>query len=311
MGLTDTVRDEVDLRELGANVPPGATVRLRGRGTTFVRYADGPPGAPTVVLVHGFLATGALNWFRCFEPMREHFNVVAPDMRGHGRGIRSARRFRLADCADDLAALIEQQQMGPVIAVGYSMGGPISQLLWRRHPHLVDGLVLVATGAEFVRGNRERYAASAFGTAAAGTTRLGAAASWLPGLLTRRLFGMELDPGNPGGLARWARKEMSFHSVRVMFEAIHAIVNYSAKKWIDEVDVPASVIVTENDSAVSPEAQIRMALAIRGAHISRIPDGHASCVNIDFGRKVTDACLDVAERIELGYRPLAPSLDPA
>ncbi|MGI9601574.1 MAG: alpha/beta fold hydrolase [Acidimicrobiales bacterium] len=308
MGMNENDRDEVDLRDLGAAVPPGATVRLRGRGTTFVRYADGPADAPTILLSHGLLATGALNWFRCFEPLREHFNVVAPDMRGHGRGIRSARRFRLADCADDVAALIEQQRLGPVIAVGYSMGGPISQLLWRRHPHLVDGLVLVATGAEFVRGNRERYAVSAFGTAAAGTTRLGMAASFLPGLVTRRLFGMELDRSNPGGLARWARKEMSYHSVRTMFEAVQAIVNFSSRRWVDEIDVPTSVIVTENDSAVSPEAQTRMALAISGAHISRIPDGHAACVNEDFGRKVTDACLDVAHRVELGYRPLAPTL---
>ncbi|MDH3707285.1 MAG: alpha/beta hydrolase, partial [Acidimicrobiia bacterium] len=292
MGLRDAMDDEIDLRELGAGLPAGATVRLRGRGTTFVRYADGPDGAPTVLLSHGLLATGALNWFRCFEPLREHFHVVAPDLRGHGRGIRSTRRFRLADCADDLAALIDQQRLGPVIAVGYSMGGPVSQLLWRRHPDSVNGMVLIATGAEFVRGNRERYAASVFGTVAAGTTRVGALAAFLPGLVTRRLFGMELDPGQPGGLARWARKEMSYHSPRALFEAIHAIVNYSARRWIDQIDVPSSVVVTEHDSAVSPEAQIRMALAIRGAHISRIPDGHAACVNADFGRKVTDACLD-------------------
>lgn len=297
MGLSETVRDEVDLRELDVGVPAGATVRLHGRGTTFVRFADGPPDAPTVLLSHGWLATGALNWFRCFEPLRRHFNVVAVDHRGHGRGIRSARRFRLADCADDLAALIRQQRLGPVIAVGYSMGGPISQLLWRRHRELVQGMVLIATGTEFMAGNRQRYAASAFGTAAAGTTRLGGAAAFLPGVLTRRMFGLELDRQNPGGLARWARKEMSFHSTRVMFEAVHALANYSSKRWIHQIDVPTSVLVTEKDQAVSPEGQFRMALAIPGAAIGRIPDGHVACVNDDFGDHVTAACLDVAARL--------------
>ena len=54
--------------------------------------------------------------------------------------------MRLADCADDMAALIDELGTGPVIAVGYSMGGPIAQLLWKRHPEKVAGLVLCATG---------------------------------------------------------------------------------------------------------------------------------------------------------------------
>lgn len=299
MGLTDTPRHEIDLRDLDNGVPPGGTVHIRGRGTSFVRYADGPADGRTVMLLHGWLASSSLNWFRCYEPLRQHFNVVALDLRGHGRGIRSARRFRLADCADDVAALIQQQSLGPVIAVGYSMGGPIAQLLWRRHPQLVDGMVLCATGTEFVRGNRERYAASALGSVLAGTTRVGAMAGFLPGWITRRAVGMEFDQDNPGAMARWARQEMSLHGVRQMFEALHAIVNYDAKKWVHEIDVPTSVLVTENDHAVSPEGQIRMAMAIRGARIGRVPDGHLACVNENFGRSITEACLDVARRLSL------------
>ena len=49
---------------------------------------------------------------------------MALDHRGHGRGIRSRRPFRLEDCADDAAALIDELGLGPVTAVGYSMGGP-------------------------------------------------------------------------------------------------------------------------------------------------------------------------------------------
>ena len=70
------------------------------------------------------------------------------------------------------------------------------------------------------------------------------------------------------------------------------------KDWIGEIDVPTSVIITEDDSAVDPAAQLRMAMAIPEAHINRIPGGHVSCIDPDFGRKVTDACLDVARRLE-------------
>ena len=250
-----------------------------------------------MVLLHGWLATAALNWYRCFEPLSAHFNVLAIDHRGHGRGLRSSRRFRLADCADDVAAALELFETGPVIAVGYSMGGPIGQLLWRRHPGAVSGLVLAATGAEFVPGNRHRYEASALLVAAAGT-RAGSAAAWIPRQLAR-LVGPTTDSrGRPSELAEWGRAEMTKHSSRVMLEAAHAIANYSSKRWIGEVDVPTSVIVTEGDSAVNPDAQMRMAMAIPGAHINRIPGGHVSCIDPDFGRKVTDACRDVQRRIE-------------
>jgi pimeloyl-ACP methyl ester carboxylesterase len=61
-------------------VPPGRFVDLPGRGTTFIREAPGPVGAPTVVLLHGLGATGGLNWLWCFEPLSSRY-----------RGSRTAR----------------------------------------------------------------------------------------------------------------------------------------------------------------------------------------------------------------------------
>jgi 3-oxoadipate enol-lactonase len=285
----------------GPRLPLGDRVWLRGRGTMFVRGVEGPPDARTVLLVHGWLASAGLNWFRCFDPLAEHFNVLAPDLRGHGRGIRSRRRFTLADCADDLAALIERERCGPVIAVGYSMGGPVVQLLWRRHPELVAGLGLCSTGAEFVPGNRERYAFAALMSVAAGTTRMGQVAAYLPAQVTRAVFGSR-PPERPGTFARWARSEMTRHDPRAILEAGHAIGNYSSKHWIHEVDVPTSVLISSRDRAIDPTAQSRLALAIPDAHINRIDDGHVACANPDFGRKVTDLCLDLERRIRIGER---------
>ena len=69
-------------------LPRGERIELPGRGTTFVRSVAGPPGAPTVLLLHGWLASGGLNWFNAFTPLSQRYNVLAPDMRGHGRGNR-------------------------------------------------------------------------------------------------------------------------------------------------------------------------------------------------------------------------------
>ena len=128
-------------------IPLGRRVSLPGRGTTFVREVSGPPGAPTLLLLHGWVASGGLNWFRAFETLGREFHILAPDLRGHARGVRSTGAFQLTDCADDLAALLDTLAVGPVLVAGYSMGGSVAQLLARRHPELVAGLVLCRDSA--------------------------------------------------------------------------------------------------------------------------------------------------------------------
>src|SRR5439155_14870334 len=190
------------IRGDGLTVPLGRKLVLEGRGRTFVREAGNTHAADTVLLVHGWLASAGLNWATSFEPLGEHFRVVAPDLRGHGRGIRSGRRFRLEDCADDLAALVEDLGCGPVIVVGYSMGGLIAQLLWKRHRDAVEGLVLCSTARVFMPGRRERYILGATMNYAAGLvrfsrlyTRLYAPFGLLPPPLRRR--------GRPATVRRW------------------------------------------------------------------------------------------------------------
>lgn len=278
----------------GPPLPMGRRVELAGRGRTFVREVAGPDGAPTVLLLHGWLASAGLNWFTVFDSLRGEYSVVAPDLRGHGRGLRSRRRFTLADCADDVAALLDTLGTGPVIAVGYSLGGPVAQLLWRRRPDLVDGLVLCATSHYLMPGMREQMLFGSFMLAAAGSTRLGMLAAQVP---VARLRGL-VPPGErtrPSTLRAWARAEMQRHDYRQVLEAGVAMSNYRAR-WIDEVDVPTAVVITTRDRAVNPIAQARMAFKIPGASIHRIDDGHIVCAKWSFGPALAAAVGDVATR---------------
>ncbi len=276
-------------------MPLGRRIELPGRGTTFVRTVAGPsPDAPTVLLLHGWVASSGLNWYQAFGPLSEHFNVVAPDLRGHGRGIKSWRRFRLADCADDCAALLDVLGAGPVIACGYSLGGPVAQLLWRRHRDQVSGLVLAATSASFIPGLQQRMMFVGMMAVAAGGTRTGQLMTRLPGggHAPRWMHGGK----RPESLRVWAMAEMRRHDMRMVLEAGNSIATYSSRRWICDVDVPTTVLVTTKDRAVEPSQQIRMALRIPGAEIQRYEEGHTSPVLPSFGEAVTEACLSVAGR---------------
>src|SRR5215208_4336494 len=203
-----------EVAPVGPPLPMGRRVDLPGRGTTFVREVPGPPGAPTLLLLHGWIASAGLNWFRAFDELGERFRVIAPDLRGHGRGLRARRRFRLSDCADDAAALLDELDTGPVIAVGYSMGGPVAQLLWKRHRDKVQGLVLCSTGHAFVPGRRERFVFASAMAALAGTTRLGQLAAQLPSKQVQKMLPVREGRARPTSLQRWAAAEMRRHDLR-------------------------------------------------------------------------------------------------
>jgi pimeloyl-ACP methyl ester carboxylesterase len=277
-------------------LPLGRRVELPGRGTTFVRHVDGPSDAPTLLLLHGWLASGGLNWFRTFDVLSRHFGIVAVDMRGHGRGIRNARRFRLADCADDAAATLDALGIDRVIAVGYSLGGPVAQLLWRDHRDRVDGLVLCSTAHRLMPGMREQWMFATMMAVAAGTTRAGQIATKLPVKQIRSRLPFAAT-SRPSTMQRWARAEMQRHSTRMVFEAGIAMSNYNASRWIKKVDVPTAVVVTAKDRAIPPLAQLHLALSVPGATIHRIDDGHLACAKPAFAESVLAACQDVAARV--------------
>lgn len=242
-----------------------------------------------VLLLHGWTATADLNWFPSYAPMAEHFRVVALDHRGHGRGIRANRRFRLADCADDAVALADALAIDRFIPVGYSMGGLVAQLVWHRHRARVDGLVLGATARNF-RGNR---------SAVGGFAALGAmatAARVVPETAQRRAA-RRMIRRRPG-LSDWARDQFESGDPRMILEAGQAIGAFSSHAWIGDVDVPTSVVLTEADRVVPPARQAKLAAAIPGAVVHPAPIDHGGCV-VAPGRFVpalVAAARDVAER---------------
>ena len=253
-------------------VPAGRFVDFPGRGTTFIREAAGPPGAPTVVLLHGLSATGGLNWLWCFEPLSTRYRVIAIDHRGHGHGIRT-RRFRLGDCADDVAALADVIGVQQLTAVGYSMGGPIAQLLWHRHRSLVKGLVLCATARNFRGQPREQAMFSLMPFITAGLRAT-------PGVARRAVMTRVLERRMEGIPARdWVLDEMQSADSAAIAEAAVAIARYSSHEWITDVDVPTAVVVTEQDRLVPPRRQRKLAEAIPGARVVSVQGDHGVCVD--------------------------------
>jgi 3-oxoadipate enol-lactonase len=280
--------------EVNVDRTPPTTERhvleLPGRGRAVVWDTPGPPGAPTLFLVHGVTLTAALNWGAIVGSLSRRYRVVLVDQRGHGDGL-SGGVFRLEDCADDLAAIAGRLGIQRVVAVGYSMGGLIAQLLWRRHPHLVGGLVLCST-ARNVSGSPWEQSALLM------MPGLIAAAMWMPAAVAVRadlvgsgLLQSECTPVQ----RRWALSEMRRTSLVTALSAMHAVAEFSSHSWIGSVDVPSAVVVTRHDRVVPPRRQWKLARALPDAAVVELDGGHDVFLHsaARFGAAVESACATV------------------
>ena len=246
-------------------------MELPGRGTTFVRHMQGPPGAPTLLLLHGWTASADLNFFTCYRPLSEHYRVVALDHRGHARGIRSRTKFRLEDCADDAMAVCDVLGIDRVIPLGYSMGGTVAQLVWRQHPDRVDGLVLCATAPWFRTSRQERIGFLGLsGLAALSRLTPAQARDWLTQQFYLQRKTSEWEP--------WAIHEAALHDWRMVLEAGRAIGGFNSRDWLSEIDVPTSVVITMRDQVVPVRRQVRLFEGIDGAEAYRVDGDHGSVV---------------------------------
>ncbi len=277
------------LRE--AERPLTRLVELPGRGTTRVWECAGPVGAETLMLIHGVAGTAELNWGMVFAPLARQFRVVATDLRGHGDGIPLRTRFRLEDCADDIVALADALGIARFAAVGYSLGGLLAQLLYRRHPSRVSGLVLCST-ASSVRGS------PAEDLAAMAAPAVAAALRWNPlvHLMTAEAAGMALlgRIDNPA-TSRWARAQLRRTAMTTVVSAMPAACGFASDDWLGQVAVPAAVVVTTRDQVVPPGRQLKLARAIPGATIHEVDAGHGACVNAPrlFAPALFEACCSV------------------
>lgn len=281
-------------------VPQGRILDLPGRGDTFVRLHQAGTDRPTLLLLHGWTNTADLNWYACYQPFSLRYNIVAIDHRGHGRGLRSTHPFDLEAAADDAAAALAALGIDRVIAVGYSMGGPIALHLANRHPGLVDGLVLTASAARFNRTIVDRVQWVLLPLLAEIMRHDGQA------VLIRRQIDKQAAVDEV--VAAWRERligETKRGTTRDSVEAGRALSRYDARHLAEDLRLPAAVVVTSADRAVPYRSQLELARLL-DARVLEIEADHDVFLtrSAAFSSGLLAAVEGVVDRIGRGQRPL-------
>lgn len=105
-----------------------------------LNYQRSGQGQPLIIL-HGLF--GSLeNWGAQVRQLSEQFDVIAVDLRNHGRSDH-ADRMDYSSMAEDVIALMDQLDLKRVLLMGHSMGGKAAMQLAMDHPSRVERLIVV------------------------------------------------------------------------------------------------------------------------------------------------------------------------
>jgi pimeloyl-ACP methyl ester carboxylesterase len=180
-------------------------------GDVRLFYTDEGVGDPPILFVHGF-SCDSHDWTWQLPHFVSTHRVLAVDLRGHGRSSVPVDGYSPEQFAADLAALLEQIGVPPVVAVGHSLGGVIVSALAVEHPDQVRAVVSVDPGylvpdeaAEMLVGVVDLTARD-------------------PVQAFDALLGSTYGPGSPPALTMWHRRRVAGMSPDVLSKTLGALM---------------------------------------------------------------------------------------
>jgi pimeloyl-ACP methyl ester carboxylesterase len=122
----------------------GHYAELNGIKMYYETYGSGSP----LILLHGFGGSSA-NWAPFISDLAKDFQVIAIDLRGHGRSTNPTKRFTHKQSALDVYALLDQLGCSRFKAMGISTGGMTLIHMATQQPSRVESMVLIGATIYF------------------------------------------------------------------------------------------------------------------------------------------------------------------
>ena len=231
-------------------------------------HGDGVP----VILLHGFPLSSAI-WTPVRTAIEQGARLVTPDLRGFGGSGKPASGYAVEELAADVVALADALGLDRFVLGGHSMGGYVTLRVAAAHPERLLGLILVDTRAEAdsEAGRQRRDAAIA---------RIGAGDA--SGFLDEFVAGLV----GPSTAARAQRVVQELRAIAAE-AAPGALAGCLAgmrdrpdsSALLPKLDIPALVIVGQEDTLTPPAASRAMAAALPRATLVEVPfSGHTPCM---------------------------------
>lgn len=116
-------------------------VPIHGHSVAYRRAGSGE----VLVLIHG-LAGNSRTWKDVMPTLARHYDVIAPDLLGHGESAKPMGDYSLGAHASGLRDLLLTLGVSSATILGHSFGGGVAMQFAYQYPGMVDRLALICSG---------------------------------------------------------------------------------------------------------------------------------------------------------------------
>lgn len=262
----------------------------------LVVYRDGPrdSGKPTIVFLHGYALCSPI-WAHQFDVLRDTYDVIAIDIRGHGASSVGDEEISLDILADDLYQVITSLELESIVLVGHSTGGVVSMAYLEKYAdHAekhVDGLCLVSTLAHppyhHMENVSEALAKFSF------TGRAFHVLSDVP-LIGFPMARLALGKKASNGVAEFVRRCVTSTDRHVCIKFLQVLAEFNFLATLERFVAPASVIVGTSDP-ITPLKDADIVARALGISETIIKDvGH--CPMLESPDEFNEALIDFLDK---------------
>jgi pimeloyl-ACP methyl ester carboxylesterase len=245
-------------------------MRIELNGVTL-EVEDHGEGVP-VVLLHGFPLSSEM-WIPIRTAVEQAARLITPDLRGFGGSDKPDGDYAMETLADDVLRLADRLKLERFVLGGHSMGGYVALRLAAASPERLGGLILIDTRASADTPDGKVRRAIAIEK-----VRRGEAAAFL-GEFVPSLLGESTRQRAPrlAGELRAIAAEVPDH---VLVGCLAGMRDRpDSTDVLTRLDVPALVIVGQEDAIAPPEVAHTMAATLPRARLALIPlAGHTPSV---------------------------------
>jgi 3-oxoadipate enol-lactonase len=261
-------------------------VIANGIAQYYRRAGKGPP----LILIHALGLDHSL-WDEQMPPMASAFEVIAYDVRGHGRTDVPNGPYTMADFAEDLEGLLDSLGIASAHLCGISMGGMIAQEFALGNPDRVRSLTLADTTSEYNQEARRQFAERARVAEERGMAALAPPT-------TERWFTPEFRSQHPEAVARIMDRFVACPPIGYA-ASCRAISRIDFTERLVTIRVPTLVLVGARDTSTTPEMALKIHEYIPGSRYVELADA-AHLTNVARPKEFSEL---VAETAKAGEPP--------
>jgi pimeloyl-ACP methyl ester esterase len=210
---------------------------------SLIHYETVGRGEKTIVFLHGFGGFGKM-WGWQVGDLSPLAKLIMPDLPGHGESLWQGEG--LADMAEEVRAVLDQERIAKAFFVASSFGGLVALKFWEKYPAKVSGLSFV--------GSLPRFTAEAGYPAGLDTQKIRKLAGQLEGdlattldLFFRSLFTRFERESLQYGLIKGLRRQSPLPRREALLAVLTILETTDLRAVLGRVDVPVQFIFGDSD----------------------------------------------------------------